>query len=48
MEMILTVAFSVLASMFVTKIQTAKYFDVIDGYVKGLISDIKSIISNTA
>lgn len=44
MEIVLCVALSVLASMLATKIQTVKYFDVVDDYVKGLMNDVKNSI----
>lgn len=47
MEIILCVILSVLASMIATKIQTMKYFDVIDQYVKGLLDDTKESITDT-
>lgn len=48
MEIVLCVILSVLASMLATKIQTAKYFNVIDEYVKGLISDISTAVRDAA
>ena len=40
MELAMVVVISVMTSWITTKIITAKYFEVIDGYVKGLLNDI--------
>ena len=47
MEIILCIVASVLASMLVTKIQTMKYFDVIDDHVKKIMDDVVKIIADT-
>lgn len=47
MQIFLCIIASVLASMLVTKIQTIKYFDVIDDHVKKTMDDVVKIISDT-
>lgn len=47
MEIVLCVSLSVLASMLATKIQTMKYFDLIDDYVKKLMDDVVNIVRDS-
>lgn len=47
MAYIIVILISVVASWLTTKIVTTKYFDVIDGYVNGLLKEVVRIVQET-
>lgn len=47
MQIFLCIVASVLSSMLVTKIQTMKYFDVIDDHVNKIMEDILTVVRET-
>lgn len=47
MEYIIIIPIAIAVSWITTKIVTIKYFDVIDGYVKGLMDDTAQAVKET-
>ena len=47
MEYIIVILIAIAVSWLTTKIVTIKYFDVIDGYVKGLTDEVLRIVEET-
>lgn len=45
-ELAIVIAIVVLTSWMTTKIITAKYFEVIDGYVKELLNDVLDVVGD--